>query len=318
MAEKPNNLSVGAGESGLQGYWNYPVPKGMQTDTATPKGSVKTMLAPQTPGITSPIPTPARVMASAQPVPTMADTEKATTPEQMMDTTLHPSTEPTAASPLREGEDIGPMKTETHVSSARVQQYLLARFNPIRNLNPRFWTQQMEQWDLGFLRIPALIWNKMRERDDVLAAVAVNRELRPTDMEWNCVPIDDSPEAKAHADALEYFYDNCSVTHCLDGNTRGGVQLLIRQMMRAVGDKFSVHEMVWNPDVDPETGQASLTGEFRFVPLWFSRTARGNCASCPTNWRCRASHWNRAAGWFMSRRVCGRRLRLPTFSRIWD
>lgn len=252
------------------------VPKGMKTDTVATKGTVKEMSAAFTPVVTADPRTPERVRNLAiQDAGALPKAPDVTSPEQTFDTSLHPSPDPTAASMIPPGAPIPPEKTETQVSASRVQQYLLAKFNPIRGLTPKLLSTYLEQSDLGFLRQAQLVWNKIRERDDQIQAVAVNRELRPTDMEWEVVPIDDSPEAAQHKIALEEFYNNCSVTHALEQNTRGGVSLLIRQMMRAVGDKFSVHEIVWQPDVD------LLTAEFRFVPLWFFENRTGQLRYLP-------------------------------------
>jgi phage gp29-like protein len=254
------------------------VPRGMGTDTTPPPGTVKELGASFTPNITADPRTAPRVtnlaIQEAGALPPSAQ-EKPTSPEQTFDTSLHPSPDPTAASVIEPGMAVPPEKTQTAVSAARVQQYLLAKFNPIRGLNPRLLSTYLEQSDLGFLRQAQLVWNKIRERDDQIQAVAVNRELRPTDMDWEIVPVDESPEAMQHKLALEEFYNNCSVTHALEQNTRGGVALLIRQMMRAVGDKFSVHEIVWRPDVD------LLTAEFRFVPLWFFENRTGQLRYLP-------------------------------------
>ena len=202
--------------------------------------------------------------------------EKQVTPEQTFDTSLYPSPEPTAASFLPPGEKLRePIKTETDVSSQRVQQYLLARFNPIRGLSPRLLSTYLEQWDLGFLRWSALVWNKIRERDDQIASAVAAREAKPADMGWEIIADDEDPEAVEHKKALEAFYNGISVTHALDQNQKGGVSLLIRQMMRAVGDKFVVHEIVWRPEPD------ALTAEMRFIPLWFFENRTGQLRFLP-------------------------------------
>jgi phage gp29-like protein len=240
------------------------------TVTSAGMDGVKITTEAFTPVVGAKKPTPARVRNQAI---TQAGSiiqtrrEKKITPEQKFDTSLQPTNEPTAATdPMSLGAM--PEKTQTRVSASRVQQYLLAKFNPIRGLTPKLLNQYLEQWDLGFLRQPALIWNKIRERDDQIQTVVVGRELKPTDMPWEIVQIDESDEALAHKEALEEFYNNISVTHALEQNKKGGVQLLIQQMMRAVGDKYSVHEIIWKPgDI--------LTAELKFIPVWFFENRTG-------------------------------------------
>ena len=45
------------------------------------------------------------------------------------------------------------------------------------------------------------------------------------------------------------------------------MQLLIRQMMSSIGYKYAVHEIVWNPDIDAQSGKPTLSADMRFVPV---------------------------------------------------
>jgi phage gp29-like protein len=191
--------------------------------------------------------------------------------ERSFDGALYAPDVPTAANPSPNW----PVPMDQKVTSERVQQYLLARFNPIRGLTPSLLANYLEQFDLGFLRQASLVWNKIRERDDQIQSVAVKRELKPTDMPWEIVTTDESEQAQQHKKILEDFYNNCQVTNCLDNNTQGGVQLLVKQMMRAVGDKYSVHEIVWKPQ------PGMLTAEFRYVPVWFFEARTGQLRFLP-------------------------------------
>ena len=179
------------------------------------------------------------------------------------------------------GREEHPPHDQTVVSAARVIQYLLARFNPLRGLTPRRLEQDMEQWQLGFLRWLSLDWSFIRERDDQIMAVETKRIFAVSRLKWEIMATDESPEATAHKEALEAFYNNLTTTHVIDQNEQGGVGLLIRQMMQAIGSKWAVHEMIWRPDVDPETGKPTLTANFRFVPLWFFENRTGQIRYLP-------------------------------------
>ena len=202
--------------------------------------------------------------------------EKKITPEQTFDQSLFPSPDPTASSLIDPNESVPAPKVDPQVSAARIQQYLLAKFNPIRGLTPNLLTTYFEQFDLGFLRQAELVWDKIRERDDQIQAVTVKRELRPTDMEWEIIQLDDSPEADQHKQALEKFYTSISATHALQQDARGGMALLIRQMMRAVGDRYSVHEVIWRPQDD-----GTLSAELRWIPPWFFEARTGKLRFLP-------------------------------------
>ena len=173
------------------------------------------------------------------------------------------------------GKVAGPEHDESVVSAARIIQYLLARFNPIRGLTPRRLEQDIEQWQLGFLRWLSLDWSFIRERDDQIIAVEAKRIFAVSRLEWEVMQMDDTPEADAHKEALEEFYDNLTCTSAINQNEQGGVALMVRQMMESVGFKFAVHEIIWKPDVNPDTGSASLTAELRYVPLWFFENRTG-------------------------------------------
>jgi len=182
---------------------------------------------------------------------------------------------PTAGDSPSEVGAVPAMPESRHVSSARVQQYLLGRVNPIRNLTPTKLANALENFDYGYFRDASQIWEKVRDRDDQVKTVCEKREIKPTDMPWDITTVDDTPEAQKHKEALNDFYSNLTVTNAVEQNRRGGVQLLIQQMMRAVGDRFSVHEIIWKPDVD------LLTAEFRFVPLWFFEGRSGKLRFLP-------------------------------------
>jgi hypothetical protein len=162
-----------------------------------------------------------------------------------------------------------PTKTEPRMDAQRVRMSLLTRTMAIRGLTPEHLAAQLEAFDIGYLRGAALLWQKMRDRDDTIKAVAEKRELEASLLNYEILPVDDSPEAKTHKEALEAFYNNCTATHALDQNQRGGVGTLIKQMMHAVGHKYAVHEIVWDP-----TG-TDLTAEFRFTPLQFFENTTG-------------------------------------------
>ena len=77
--------------------------------------------------------------------------------------------------------------------------------------------------------------------------------------------------AKAHAQVLETFYNHITVTSAVDLNQRGGLRLLVSQMLDCLAKQYSVHEIVWRPD--PVNG---LSATFYFAPLWFFENTTGS------------------------------------------
>lgn len=162
-----------------------------------------------------------------------------------------------------------PKKTSPRVSAERAAQALQSRsVTGIRGLSPERLASHLEAFDLGYLRGAALLWQKIKDRCDTTKAVAEKRELDASLLDWEILPLDDSPEAARHKEALDAAYNGLVATDALDLNKRGGVSTLIKQMMHAVGHKYAAHEIVWNPTGD-------LTAEFRFTPLQFFENTAG-------------------------------------------
>ncbi|HEX4083335.1 MAG TPA: DUF935 family protein [Chthoniobacteraceae bacterium] len=174
-----------------------------------------------------------------------------------------------ATSNTRKNSTRRPPKTESQISADVVQLALRSRFNPLRGLTPQLLSYYLDNFLLGYVAYAALVWDQIERRDDVIRNVASKRKKALARYKRQSFPHDESPEARAHAEALDEFYNHMTVVNALDENERGGFPLLVRQMMDAVGKYYSVHEIVWQPgDI--------LTAELRFVPLWFfeSRTGR--------------------------------------------
>jgi hypothetical protein len=159
-------------------------------------------------------------------------------------------------------------KTESMISADVVNLALRSRFNPLRGLTPQLLSVYLDNFLLGFVAYAALVWDQIERRDDVIRNVASKRKKAVAKLQRQSLTRDDSDAAKAHAEALDEFYDNMTVVNAMDENECGGFPLLIRQMMDAVGKYYAVHEIVWQP------GEV-LTAELRFVPLWFFENRSG-------------------------------------------
>ena len=163
-----------------------------------------------------------------------------------------------------------------HVAPERVARAIQSRFNPLASLTPQRLVAQLDAFNAGYLAEGARTWDAMLRRDDRLPALAQKRYSAVARYGFDVVPVDcdgdeaQEAEAKDHAEKIEYFLNNLTATNALDENQRGGFQLLVRQMATAIGMRYAVHEIVWQP------GAEGLTATFRHVPLWFfeNRTGR--------------------------------------------
>lgn len=189
-------------------------------------------------------------------------------------------------------------KTEPAIGSDRVRQHLQSRINPIRNLTPASLVSSLENFDRGYLRNAAQLWQKIKDRDDAIQTVAAKRELGVSLLDWEIITMDETPEADLHKTALEDFYNTLTTTNALDTNERGGVAKLIKYMMHAVGHKYAVHEIVWQP------APGSLSAEFRFVPLQFFENTEGRLRFLETDFATTGIDLE-AGGWMVT---CGQGL----------
>jgi hypothetical protein len=169
----------------------------------------------------------------------------------------------------------------------------------IRGLTLEILNRQLEAYTNGFLADFALTCEAMQERDDVLKNVIAKRKKAVARHGWEVLALDNSPEARAHQEALEYFYGHLRCSSVLKQNENGGFGLLVTQMMDAVAKGFAVHEIAWQPRLQPQTAptrpaveragrgadqrteratanppstthnKSLLTAHLRFVPLWF-------------------------------------------------
>lgn len=161
-------------------------------------------------------------------------------------------------------------KAGSVIDRARVIRYLQQRYNPLVSLTPESLKRQHAQFDAGFLREFALTMEHIKGVDDILKNVTGKREKAPPTRGWEIMKYEDSPEAEKHQQCLEYLYNNLTCTNAIDENERGGMRLLLRQMMYAVGYKYTAHEITWEPSA------AGITATVRYVPLWFFENTTGN------------------------------------------
>jgi phage gp29-like protein len=168
------------------------------------------------------------------------------------------------------------MNDAGHLSPARIERSIQSRFNPLANLTPTRLVSQIDAFNAGYLAEGARTWDAMLRRDDRLPALSQKRYSAIARYGFDVVPVDSAgdaaveAEAKAHAEVIEYFLNHLTATNALDENQRGGFSLLVRQMASAIGMRYAVHEIVWQPEAD------GLSATFRHVPLWFfeNRTGR--------------------------------------------
>jgi len=172
------------------------------------------------------------------------------------------------------------MADSSKFSADLIRTVKRSRFNPIRSLSPETLSRQLDNFATGTLRDFALTAEAIKRRDDVISVALPKREKAVSRRGYAIQVNDGLPDnlkarAQLHVAALKYCFDNCSVTHALDQNQRGGFRLLVRQMMEAVGFRYAVHELVWEPKLVEGAMQLTIQGNLcaPFIFREFDRTA---------------------------------------------
>jgi phage gp29-like protein len=171
------------------------------------------------------------------------------------------------------------MNMKTTVDREWARRGKRMRSNPLLNLQQATLERHLDAFEAGHLREAANIWEHLEQRDDLLRSVVSKRKKSAGRQGWIVTKRaglrpEQEAEARQHAQALEFFYENLECEHALDTNEKGGFKLLARQMMDAVGKRFAVHEIVWRVN-EREDGWTMLTAKFRFVPLTFFENTTG-------------------------------------------
>lgn len=172
------------------------------------------------------------------------------------------------------------MKTHSIIPIKRFHNSWRSQINPIRALSPQSLTRILDAFNAGRLGEAALAWDAIERRDDVIQGVASKRKKSVARLPWEILTLDDSTEALQHKEALQFFYNNLTATHACDNNQSGGLSLLVKQMLDAIGKKYAVHEIVYKPLSGKQ--KHKLTASFRFVPLWFFENTAGNLRFLPS------------------------------------
>ncbi|MBO7521834.1 MAG: DUF935 family protein [Opitutales bacterium] len=132
----------------------------------------------------------------------------------------------------------------------------------IRNLKPETLARALEAFENGRLGAAARIFEAIASRDDLISGLFLKRRKCVARLDGEVVEINESKAAKEHAKVLRDFYSSIEAENFSDANERGGLRLLISQMMSAVGMKYSAHRVQYRRE------GSSICAKFTHYPLW--------------------------------------------------
>lgn len=161
------------------------------------------------------------------------------------------------------------MKRGNSITEGASERWFRQRFNAWRNVTPQILASALDQFDSGYLRQAALMWENRVKRDDSLAGAVPKRTASVARLKWEILQTEDTPRAEQHKQALEDFYNQVKSSDALDLDRFGGLRDVVKQMMRAVFQEKAAHELIWTP------GRDDVRVECRHVPLYFFERTTG-------------------------------------------
>lgn len=168
---------------------------------------------------------------------------------------------------------------ESHIGAERVRRDIEGRFNPMRRLEPANLSRWIDEFSAGNLRPLARLLYDLSDRDYTWMAAQRKTIRGISRCPWE-IRIkkghEDNPEAIEQRDALQDFYDNLASTDLMRQTRTGGMANMIRQMMLAERDYYSVHELLWRV----ENGRLRLKAVW--VPVWMFEAKTGHLRFLPT------------------------------------
>ncbi|MBR6389383.1 MAG: DUF935 family protein [Opitutales bacterium] len=164
------------------------------------------------------------------------------------------------------------MKSE--ITDERILWEKRSRYNPLLGLSPQTLRAANDAFKVGYIANAARIWEEIEDADATLIAVRPKRRKRVSRLNWDIAPLKtaSAETAKLHAQVLEDFYNNVSWTEACDRHQVGEFSRLVEAMLDCIGKKYSVHEIIWQPDAQAR----KLRATFKFVPLYFFENTTGS------------------------------------------
>ena len=143
--------------------------------------------------------------------------------------------------------------------------------NPTLHLTPAQLQLQLENFARGRISPLARTMEWIEEHDPMTASVAEKAKSAVTRHGYEVIKKQNVPDelsqlAEDQQQVVQNFYDNIEVHDAEDLDECGGLRLLLKQMMKAFGQRYAMHHLIWKPryERDPprdKTGTSVLLRE---------------------------------------------------------
>lgn len=148
------------------------------------------------------------------------------------------------------------------------------RYNALRALDPNVLVRHLEAFARGDICGLERVIDEFEAREDKMRIGSFKMAAAVSSKPWK-VQIrqgeEENPRAKLHREHLTKFWNRVEATDAFCRNRRGGLRLLVKQMMSAQSRVYSVHDICWKVN-----GDGTLNATFTHVPAWCfeNRTGR--------------------------------------------
>ncbi len=149
-----------------------------------------------------------------------------------------------------------------------------ARYNALYALDPDVLVRHLSAFERGDICGLERVLDEFELREDKMKIGAFKMAAAVSSKPWE-VRIrkgeEENPRAKVHQRALTRFWNRVEATDAFCRNRKGGIRLLVKQMMSAQSRVYSVHDICWKVN-----GDGTLSATFTHVPAWCfeNRTGR--------------------------------------------
>lgn len=140
------------------------------------------------------------------------------------------------------------------------------RYNALYMLDPDVLVRHLSAFAAGDIAGLEHVIEDFENRDDKMKIGAFKMAAAVASKPWEvriAKSEEDNERARLHKDVLTRFWNRIEVTDAFCRNRKGGVRLLVKQMMSAQSRVYAVHDLVWNV-----RGDGELTATFTQIPAW--------------------------------------------------
>lgn len=167
------------------------------------------------------------------------------------------------------------------VSAERVKMEKQTRFNPLRGWTPDVLVRQLEAYARGELAALAWVMEWLEKHDDIIATVAPKAKAAVSRHGYD-VPLQEEidPAMKGMAQdqqgVMQKFFQTLETSDAVELEEKGGMRLLVQQIMDAYGKGYGAHHTIWRPS------RKELQATLVKVPTWFFEATTGRLRFLPS------------------------------------